>query len=69
MVFGQLAFFNNLPFNLTNAQIRVLREIHQDLEKDLPMLRLVQGDVGSGKTMIALLGCCRAYRLLDHKQL
>ena len=58
--FWTASIFNNLPFNLTNAQIRVLREIHQDLEKDLPMLRLVQGDVGSGKTMIALLGCCRA---------
>ena len=54
------SIFNNLPFKLTNAQIRVLHEIHQDLEKDLPMMRLVQGDVGSGKTMIALLGCCRA---------
>jgi len=38
----------------------VLKEISQDLTKNIPMLRLVQGDVGSGKTMIALLACCRA---------
>ncbi|NCX78140.1 MAG: ATP-dependent DNA helicase RecG, partial [Proteobacteria bacterium] len=42
------------------AQNRVLQEISQDLTKNIPMLRLVQGDVGSGKTMIALLACCRA---------
>ena len=48
------------PFDLTNAQNRVLQEISQDLTKNIPMLRLVQGDVGSGKTMIALLACCRA---------
>ena len=50
----------NFPFDLTNAQNRVLQEISQDLTKNIPMLRLVQGDVGSGKTMIALLACCRA---------
>ena len=50
----------DFPFDLTNAQNRVLREISQDLTKNIPMLRLVQGDVGSGKTMIALLACCRA---------
>ncbi|MEK9650265.1 MAG: ATP-dependent DNA helicase RecG, partial [Gammaproteobacteria bacterium] len=52
--------FKNLKFELTNAQHRVISEIYQDLAKNIPMLRLVQGDVGSGKTMIALLSCCRA---------
>jgi ATP-dependent DNA helicase RecG len=44
-----------LPFRLTGAQKRVLREIAADLTSPQPMRRLVQGDVGSGKTMIALL--------------
>jgi ATP-dependent DNA helicase RecG len=44
-----------LPFRLTEAQKRVLREIASDLQSPHPMHRLVQGDVGSGKTMIALL--------------
>lgn len=42
-----------LPFRLTNAQVRVLREITADLGRSVPMLRLVQGDVGSGKTLVA----------------
>jgi ATP-dependent DNA helicase RecG len=44
-----------LPFSLTGAQKRVLREIADDLRSPHPMNRLVQGDVGSGKTMVALL--------------
>jgi ATP-dependent DNA helicase RecG len=44
-----------LPFGLTEAQARVLREIHQDLGGPHPMNRLVQGDVGCGKTVVALL--------------
>src|SRR5262249_14017403 len=44
-----------LPFALTGAQKRVLREIADDLRSPHPMNRLVQGDVGSGKTMVALL--------------
>ncbi len=44
-----------LPFKLTNAQKRVLKEIGEDLRSSHPMNRLVQGDVGSGKTIVALL--------------
>lgn len=48
-------FFKKIPFDLTNAQTRVLREIRQDLESGKQMNRLLQGDVGSGKTLVALL--------------
>ncbi len=46
---------NNLPFELTNAQKRVLKEIRTDMKRSTQMNRLLQGDVGSGKTMVALL--------------
>ena len=48
-------FANHLPFDLTNAQKRVLKEIRSDMRKPIQMNRLLQGDVGSGKTMVALL--------------
>lgn len=49
------ALLANLPFQLTAAQVRVLMEISDDLTKPVPMMRLLQGDVGSGKTLVALL--------------
>jgi len=49
-----------LPFSPTNAQARVVKEIEQDLVKPHPMMRLVQGDVGSGKTLVAALAAVRA---------
>ena len=50
---------NLLSFKLTHAQERALSEIKEDLEKSHPMNRLIQGDVGSGKTIVALLICLR----------
>ena len=48
-------FHNHLPFPLTEAQKRVVREIRTDLKSEAQMNRLLQGDVGSGKTIVALL--------------
>ncbi len=48
-------FEENLPFQLTNAQKRVIKEIRQDLGSNAQMNRLLQGDVGSGKTIVALM--------------
>jgi ATP-dependent DNA helicase RecG len=50
-----LFYKNNLPFELTNAQKRVVREIRRDMNSGKQMNRLLQGDVGSGKTLVALL--------------
>ena len=47
-------FYNILPFKLTNAQQRTIDEIFSDFQKPVPMMRLVQGDVGSGKTIVAM---------------
>ena len=54
------ALYKALPFELTNAQKRVIREIHEDLKAGHQMNRLLQGDVGSGKTLVALLCCLLA---------
>ncbi|MBM3423330.1 MAG: ATP-dependent DNA helicase RecG [Chlorobi bacterium] len=53
-------FYETLPFDLTDAQKRVIREIYRDLRRDRPMNRLLQGDVGSGKTMVALFSMALA---------
>lgn len=54
------AFIQSLPFALTSAQQKVLQEVKQDLASDRPMMRLIQGDVGSGKTVVALIACLYA---------
>lgn len=56
------SFIEGLPFRLTNAQRRATWEIIQDMEQEIPMNRLLQGDVGSGKTMVAALSCFVAAR-------
>jgi len=53
-------FLKSLPFSPTNAQTRVVAEIKTDLAKTQPMMRLVQGDVGSGKTLVAALAALTA---------
>src|SRR5690606_6754869 len=50
----------SLAFEMTGAQKRVSREIAQDLRTNKPMLRLVQGDVGAGKTLVAGVAACHA---------
>ncbi|MCQ2177961.1 MAG: ATP-dependent DNA helicase RecG [Bacteroidales bacterium] len=54
------ACYNALPYSLTGAQQRVVREIREDLMSGHQMNRLLQGDVGSGKTMVAVLTCLLA---------
>lgn len=53
-------FLDSLPFSPTNAQSRVMEEIRTDLTRPIPMMRLVQGDVGSGKTLVAALAALTA---------
>ena len=53
-------FYQQLPFKLTNAQNRVVNDILNDLQKPVPMNRLVQGDVGSGKTVVAVIALLAA---------
>ena len=59
---GQLLnpFLKSLPFRPTGAQQRVVAQIGRDLEQAVPMMRLVQGDVGSGKTLVAALAALQA---------
>lgn len=59
---GVYDFINKLPFKLTKAQMRVFKEIEEDMEKREQMNRLVQGDVGSGKTIVAVLAMFKAWR-------
>ncbi|MFD1260936.1 ATP-dependent DNA helicase RecG [Entomomonas asaccharolytica] len=54
------AYLQQLPFQPTNAQQRVVQEINYDLGQPVPMLRLVQGDVGAGKTVVAALAALQA---------
>ncbi len=53
-------FISGLPYELTAAQNRVIEEITSDIATPYPMLRLIQGDVGSGKTVVAAVACLKA---------
>lgn len=57
---GELIGKLNLPYQLTGAQRRVIEEIRGDMAQSAPMLRLLQGDVGSGKTLVALMAMLTA---------
>jgi ATP-dependent DNA helicase RecG len=57
---GIQTFIGELPFKLTSAQLRVIDEICRDLARELPMSRLLQGDVGSGKTVVATVALLAA---------
>lgn len=54
-------FIKDLPFQLTNSQTQVLQDIKQDLDKPFPMNRLVEGDVGAGKTIVAVVASYLAW--------
>lgn len=54
-------FYDSLPFMPTNAQFNAISDIITDMKKDVPMNRLIQGDVGSGKTLVAAAACYYTY--------
>ena len=58
----QKEFAQALPFQLTNDQTKAIEQISEDMSKAHPMLRLLQGDVGSGKTVVAFFACVAAWR-------
>ncbi len=58
--FGEI--IKDLPFSLTNAQLRVLKEIESDMENNKSMNRLLQGDVGSGKTIVSIISAYKAVK-------
>lgn len=53
---------NELPFSLTNSQLKVLNEINSDMESEKSMNRLLQGDVGSGKTVVSIVSAYKAVK-------
>lgn len=57
-----LEFYSSLPYTLTEAQLRCIREITSDLSRPVPMSRLLQGDVGSGKTVVAAAAIATAMK-------
>ena len=57
---GEITGRLKLPYQLTGAQRRVIGEIHGDMAQSVPMLRLLQGDVGSGKTLVAIMAMLAA---------
>ena len=57
---GRITSKLDLPYQLTGAQTRVIGEIRDDMAQERPMLRLLQGDVGSGKTLVALFAMLEA---------
>ena len=55
-------FFEQLPFTMTNGQMSAINQIIDDMCKDIPMNRLIQGDVGSGKTAVSIASCYYAFK-------